>query len=152
MKLFIICSKHFYSKIEEIKNYLEGKGIEICLPNCYDDPGTEKRMEALGKEAHQEFKAKMFKQSEDTISGVDAVLVLNFDKEKDGKIYKNYIGGATFLEMYDAFRLGKGIYLYNEIPNSILYDEIDGFSPIILNGNLDLIGNKSKVRRRKKND
>ena len=51
--------------------------------------------------------------------------------------------------MYDAFRLGKGIYLYNEIPNSILSDEIDGFSPIIINGNLDLIEDNGKAKTRK---
>ncbi|MDD2180984.1 MAG: hypothetical protein PHW32_01295 [Bacilli bacterium] len=66
---------------------------------------------------------------------VDIVLVLNFDK--DG--YKNYIGGATFLEMYDAFRLGKKIYLYNDIPEGILEDEIIGFNPIIINGKLEEI-------------
>lgn len=51
----------------------------------------------------------MYKRCSETISKKDAVLVSNLDKEKDGKIYKNYIGGATFLEMYDAFRLGKKI-------------------------------------------
>ena len=81
----------------------------------------------------------MYKQSEDTISKMDAVLVLNLDKEKDGKLFENYIGGATFLEMYDAFRLGKKIYLYNDIPDGMLYDEIEGFNPIIINGDLDLI-------------
>ena len=64
---------------------------------------------------------------------------MNFDKEKDGQVLKNYIGGATFLEMYDAFRLGKKIFLYNEIPNGMLFDEIEGFNPIIINGNLDII-------------
>ena len=81
----------------------------------------------------------MYKQSEDTIKKMDSVLVLNLDKEKDSKILKNYIGGATFLEMYDAFRLGKKIYLYNDIPDGMLYDEIEGFGPIIINGNLDLV-------------
>lgn len=70
---------------------------------------------------------------------MDAVLVLNFDKEKDGEIYKNYIGGATCLEMYDAFRLNKHIYLYNDIPEGILFDEIEGFTPIVLNRDLNLI-------------
>ena len=93
----------------------------------------------LGKEEHQKFKAKMYKQSEDTISNMDAVLVLNLDKEKDGEIINNYIGGATFLEMYDAFRLGKKIYLYNDIPKGMLFDEIEGFGPIIINGDLNLI-------------
>ena len=139
MKVLIICSKKFYSKIEEVKNALEKKNVEVFLPNCYDDPTTEQRMWNLGKEEHQKFKAKMYKQSEDTISNMDAVLVLNLDKEKDGTIYKNYIGGATFLEMYDAFRLNKKIYLYNDIPDGMLYDEIEGFGPIIINGNLDLV-------------
>ena len=139
MKILVICSKKFYSKIEEVKQELEKRGNEIFLPNCYDDPTAEQKAWDLGVEEHQKFKAKMYKQSEETISEMDAVLVLNLDKEKDGKIYKNYIGGATFLEMYDAFRLNKKIYLYNDIPDGMLFDEIEGFGPIIINGNLDLV-------------
>ena len=139
MKALIICSKKFYPRIEEIKSKLEERDVEIFLPNCYDDPSTEQRMWDLGKAAHQEFKAKMYRQSENTISDMDAVIVLNYDKEKDGQVYKNYIGGATFLEMYDAFRLNKKIFLYNDIPEGMLYDEIEGFGPVIINGNLDLV-------------
>lgn len=139
MKILIICSKKFYDQIPLIKNYLEQNYHEIYLPNCYDDPTTESRMWQLGEKEHQEFKAKMYKQSEESISKMDAVLVLNFDKEKDGKVLKNYIGGATFLEIYDAFRLGKRIYFYNDIPDGILYDELHGFAPIIINGNLEKI-------------
>lgn len=137
MKILVICSKKFYSKIEEVKQELEKRGKEIFLPNCYDDPTAEQKAWDLGVEEHQKFKAKMYKQSENTISKMDAVLVLNLDKEKDGKILKNYIGGATFLEMYDAFRLGKKIYLYNDIPEGMLYDEIEGFCPTIINGDLN---------------
>ena len=137
MKILVICSKKFYSKIEEVKQELEKRGNEIFLPNCYDDPTAEQKAWDLGVEEHQKFKAKMYKQSENTISKMDAVLVLNLDKEKDGKILKNYIGGATFLEMYDAFRLGKKIYLYNDIPEGMLYDEIEGFGPTIINGDLN---------------
>lgn len=139
MKVLIICSKQFYSKIEELKRVLEDRKIEVFLPNCYDDPKTEERMWNLGKKEHQEFKTKMYKQSEETIKNMDAVLVLNYDKNKDGKIYKNYIGGATFLEMYDAFRLGKKIFLMNDVPDGMLFDEIEGFNPIILKGNIDLV-------------
>ena len=139
MKILIICSKKFYSKIEEVKKILEEKNNEVFLPNCYDDPTAEQKMWDLGKEEHQKYKAKMYKQSEETISKMDAVLVLNLDKEKEGEIFKNYIGGATFLEMYDAFRLGKKIYLYNDIPNGMLFDEIEGFGPIIIKGDLNLI-------------
>ena len=139
MKILVICSKEFYSKIEEVKQELEKSGNEIFLPNCYDDPTAEQKAWDLGVEEHQKFKAKMYKQSEDTISKMDAVLVLNLDKEKDGQVFKNYIGGATFLEMYDAFRLGKKIFLYNDIPEGMLYDEIEGFGPIVINGNLSLV-------------
>lgn len=34
---------------------------------------------------------------------------------------------------------GKEIYLWNEIPEGILFDEISGFSPKIINENLDLV-------------
>lgn len=136
MKILIICSKRFYGNIPNIKNNLEQKDMQVFLPNCYDDPKTEERMWNLGREKHQEFKAQMYKQSEETIKNMDAVLVLNFDKITDEKIEKNYIGGATFLEIYDAFRLNKKIYLYNDIPKGMLYDEIQGFDPIIINGNL----------------
>lgn len=139
MKVLIICSKQFYSKIEEIKEILKSRNIEVFLPNCYDDPSTEERMWKLGKKEHLEFKAKMYKQSEETIKNMDAVLVLNYDKNKDGEIYKNYIGGATFLEMYDAFRLDKKIFLMNDIPEGMLFDEIEGFNPIVLNGNINLV-------------
>lgn len=139
MKILIICSKKFYNRILNIKNELEKNKIEVFLPNCYDDPYTEEKMWSLGCDEHQKFKAKMYKQSEDTIKNMDAVLVLNFDKNTEGKIEKNYIGDATFLEIYDAFRLNKKIYLYNDIPKGILYDEIQGFAPIIINEDLSKI-------------
>ena len=139
MKIFIICSKQFYSKIPDIKNILEQNGHIVQLPNCYDDPSTEYKMKSLGEKQHRKFKAKMYKKSEETIKNIDAVLVLNFNKEKDGTILKNYIGGATFLEMYDAFRFNKKIYLFNDISDGILKDEIEGFSPIIINGDINLI-------------
>ena len=140
MKIFVICSKKFYDRIPDIKDKLEENGNVIYLPNCYDDPDTEFKMKALGEKEHKEFKAKMYKQSEEIVNSVDAVLVLNFDKEKDGIVLKNYIGGATFLEMYDAFKLGKKIYLWNEIPEGMLKDEIEGFDPVIINADINLIG------------
>ena len=132
MKIFLICSKNFYNKIPDIKIALEQKGHEISLPNCYDDPATESRQKALGENEHSKWKAKMLNHSTNVINENDAVLVLNF--EKNGIL--NYIGGATFLEMYDAFRLGKKIYMYNNIPEGILKDEIAGFNPIVIFGDL----------------
>ena len=38
--------------------------------------------------------------------------------------------------MYDTYLERKPIFLYNEIPNNMLEDEIEGMSPIVINGNL----------------
>ena len=135
MKILIICSKAFYKDIETIKKELEKNGHIVELPNSYYEPDAESKSWNLGKEEHAKFKARMFKMSEERIATMDAVLTLNFDK--NGK--KNYIGGATFIEIYEAFRKGKKIYLYNDIPEGMLYDEISGFSPIVINENLDSI-------------
>ncbi len=135
MKILIICSKVFYKEIEPIKAKLEEMGHEIELPNSYDEPDAEKKSLELGEKAHSEFKARMFKMSRERIENVDAVLTLNFDKNRK----KNYIGGATFLELYEAFMENKKIYLYNDIPEGILYDEISGFSPIVIHGDLSLV-------------
>jgi len=135
MKIFIICSKKFYDKVPDIKKELEDNGHKISLPNCFDDPATEGRYRDLGREAHSKWKAEMLKHSTDVIENNDAVLVINLEKHG----IKNYIGEATFLEMYDAFRLGKKIYLYNDVPDGILQDEIIGFDPIILDGDLEKI-------------
>lgn len=135
MKILIICSKSFYNKIPEIKKSLEAKGHRITLPNCYDDSSAEDRYKELGNSKHSKWKAKMIRRSLNLIKNSDAVLVLNFNK--DG--VENYIGGATFLEMYDTFCLGKKIFLYNNIPDGILADEINGFSPIIIEGDLKKI-------------
>ena len=135
MKVFIICSKAFYKDIEPIKEKLEKMGHEVELPNSYYEADAEKKSWEAGEKAHAEFKSRMLKLSAKRMKDVDAVLTLNFDK--NGK--KNYIGGATFIEIYEAFMNDKKIYLYNDIPEGMLYDEISGFSPIVINGDIDLV-------------
>ena len=135
MKILVICSKAFYDRIEPIKEKLEEMGHEIELPNSYYTPNAEKESWSKGVEAHSEFKSRMFRMSVERIKEMDAVLTLNY--EKNGK--KDYIGGSTFLELYEAFMNNKKIFLYNDIPEGILYDEISGFSPIVIHGNLDLV-------------
>jgi len=139
MKIFIVCSKSFYTKVEPIKQELEKKGHTIIVPNLYEERTKEVEPEStawnFGQTEHIKFKKNMYKMSREKIKNVDALLVLNFDKENK----KNYIGGATFLEMYNSFLENKKIYLFNDIPHGDLYDEIHGFEPTIINGNLDLI-------------
>lgn len=73
--------------------------------------------------------------SEKRIKKVDAVLCVNYKKHD----IDNYIGGVTFIEIYEAFKNNKKIFLYRDIPNGMLYDEIAGFDPIVLNEELELI-------------
>lgn len=105
-------------------------GHEIFLPNSYEFPNKEN--ELRGTSSHAIWKAQMIRLSEERIKNLDAVLVLNMDKNDQ----KNYIGGATFLEIYDAFRFNKTIYFYNDIPEGMLKDELIGFSPIVINKDL----------------
>lgn len=41
--------------------------------------------------------------------------------------------------MYDAFKMNKKIYLYNDIPEGMLKDEIIVFLPIMINQDLNMI-------------
>ena len=77
MKILLICSKAFYGKLLFFKGELEKLGHDVTMPNCWDCPETEAKYRNTSE--HSSWKAKMFKRSEDTISCMDAVLVLNFD-------------------------------------------------------------------------
>ncbi len=133
MKIMLICSKAFYGNLTEYKQSLENLGHEVFMPNCWDAPETEAKYR--GTAQHHIFKAQMYRQSEEAIKNVDAVLVLNFNKNGQA----NYIGGATFLEIYDAFRMNKKIYFVNEIPDNMLKDELIGFNPTIIGNDFSKI-------------
>ena len=135
MKILIVCSTSFYNKIEEIKKELNEKGHTVIMPNCFEEQDID--YEKMTEKEYLEFFKNMYHESREKISTVDAILVLNLDKEKYGKILNNYIGGSTFLEMYEAFMQNKKIYMLNGYPKSMLLDEIKGFNPILLNGNIN---------------
>lgn len=135
MKIWIICSKSFYDKIAPIKDALEKDGNEITLPNSYDHPGMEQESWNKSPEEHIKFKQRMFELSRNIAKTVDAALVLNFEKHG----IPDYIGGATFLEIYDAFCEKKKIFLMNDIPEGILFDELQGMNPVVIHGDLSKI-------------
>ena len=136
MKIFICCSKSFYGKIPPLQKALQKLGHTITLPNSFNNPAKENEMREKGAKDHSKWKAKMLREQERKIRANGAILVLNF--EKNGQ--PNYIGGATFLEMFKAFELQKKIFLYHPAPEGILKDEINGFAPTIINENLKLLG------------
>lgn len=140
MKIFIVCSKHFYNKILPIKEELEKSGHIVTLPNSFDAPLKEEEMKKLGSQEHSEWKQSMMKLVDPKVKANDAVLVLNF--EKNGQ--PNYIGGATFMEIVKAWELNKKIFFYNPIPESIFTDELKGINPKIINQNLSKISDNSE--------
>ena len=135
MKIFVCASKHFYIKAKPIIEELCAAGHMVTPPNCFDDPGQENRMKDLSADEYIKWKASMFQESVRHAENNDAVLVLNF--EKNG--IRDYVGGATFLEIFKAWELGKKIFFYNPIPEGILRDELVGMSPIIINGDLNKV-------------
>jgi hypothetical protein len=135
MKIFIACSKHFYSEIQMLAGILHNWGHEVSYPNSYDDPFAEERLKSMNDEEHQRWKAKMMAKDYENIAPQDAILVLNLEK----KGIPNYIGGATFLEIYKAWELGKKIFFYNPLPNCCFTDELRGINPTVINGNLELV-------------
>jgi hypothetical protein len=137
MKIFIISSASFYNKIEPIKKELENKGYTLYLPNTYEFPDLEKEAWQKGYKEHVKLEKQLFKQSEEKIKDSDAVLCINYKKHG----IENYIGGATFIEIYEAFKNNKKIFLFHDIPKGMLYDELAGFDPIILNEDLSMIDN-----------
>lgn len=136
-KIFIVCSKWCYQYVPDIKIRLEQIGYEVILPNYFEDPLIEEKIKKdMTKQEHINFCKESFRISQNKSKDSDAILVLNMNKEKDGVVYSNYIGGATLLEMYDSYLLEHPIFLYNEIPNNMLYDEIEGMNPVVLNQRL----------------
>jgi hypothetical protein len=135
MRLFLCTSKHCYDRLEPIRSALVALGHEVTMPNSYDEPFKEDEVKGLGPEEHRKWKAAMIQDQAVKIGSNDAILVVNL--EKYGQ--ENYIGGATFLEMFKAFELGKTIYLYNPIPEVSYKDEILAFAPILIQQDLSNI-------------
>lgn len=135
MKIFVCASKHNYHLLKPVMKELERKGHSVTPPNSFDEPFKEDEVKKQSTEDHIKWKSKMIRLQKEKIAQNDAILVFNW--EKHGQ--KNYIGGATFLEIFQAFDLGKKIYLMNPMPEGIFHDELTGMNPMILNGNLDLV-------------
>ena len=139
MKILIICSTSFYDRIKDVAEVLTKNGHQVKMPNCYDAPVTNDDNKKMSEQEYKDFFARMYQESREGVSNVDAVLVLNYTKVKNSQNYDNYIGASTFLEMYEAFMQNKKIYMMNDYPDNMLLDEIKGFNPTIINGDLNKI-------------
>lgn len=135
MRIHIIASKSFYDKFPSKKSALEKLGHKVTLPHTAETPDAENNIWNDGTEAHAKFVRECFDDSEKKISSADAVYLLNLEKHG----VKSYVGGATLIELYIAYRDGKKIFLENDVPEGSMYDEIMGFMPTIIHGDLTKI-------------
>ena len=135
MRVYIVCSKAFYGKIPPIKDQLEASGYQVTLPNSFDNPTKEFEMKAVGAAEHAQWKGEKLREGLVKVHDSDVVLVLNF--EKNGQ--PGYIGGATFMEIAEAWVHHKPLYFYNPVPEGMLHDELVAMTPVIINGDLSLM-------------
>lgn len=142
MKIAICGSLNFTYKIKKIFDELKKLGFNVFIPISSEKIlKGEFSLDEIKKEKEKGVFAKKFIKYDSIrayykiIKKFDAILVTNFDKNN----IKNYIGGASLLEMGFAHILNKKIFLLNKIPRMIYTDEIKAMQPIILNGNLTKI-------------
>lgn len=136
MRVLIVCSTCFYDRVGTIKKELEAKGFNVNTPNGYNTELADENYDNMTELEYVDFFKDMYWESRNKISNTDIVLVLNYDKTEE---LKNYIGASTFLEMYEACMQNKKIYVMNPLPNNFLLDELKGFGPTILNGDINNI-------------
>lgn len=136
----VICSSAtFYKHANQIKAELEAQGITTVVPknalvmaerNDYD---VSHYKTWYDDENEYYKKASYMRGHFDEINKGDIVLVIN--DEKHGQA--NYIGPNVLLEMGLAWYQNKPIYILNNLPASSPFEEeIKGFMPVVLKGNL----------------
>ena len=136
MKVFVAASSSFWDKMPAIKKKLEKLGHEVMLPSTVEDPELEKRTWQESDEAHIKLIRKLFEDSEERVGQwCDAFYLLNFDKHDT----PGYIGGAALIELYIAHREHKKIFIENDIFPGPMYDEVMGFGPAFIHGDLTKI-------------
>lgn len=136
MKVFLAASSSFWDKLPEIKEKLEALGHEVMLPSTVDDPELEERTWKDSNEAHVALIRKLFEDSEERVGKwCDAFYLLNYDKNNT----RGYVGGAALIELYIAHREHKKIFIENDVFPGPMYDEIMGFGPTFVHGDLKKI-------------
>jgi hypothetical protein len=143
MKITICGSSTFMKEMVEFRNKLNQMGHDAILHQIYVDWVNGKNLKLRKKleTEHAEVKKKLdvFKWYYNSIVNSDAILVLNFTKNG----VENYIGGNVLMEMGFAYVNDKKIFLLNPVPEIGHKDEIVAMDPIVLNGDLNKIGDSA---------
>lgn len=132
MKIALCGSMSFGKEMLEIEKKLKEEGHQVIVPEntqAYADETIriENKLEKMKLDVIRKYFHLIKKQ--------DAILVLNYTKNG----IENYVGGNSLIEMAFAHVLNKKIFLLNPIPKMNYSDEIECFSPIILNKDIKRI-------------
>lgn len=136
MKITICGSMSFAKEMLMHKENLEKMGHFVFIPS---DTVQSLTNHSLNMDISHCLEKDIQKEHFNFIANSDAILVLNYEK---GGI-NGYIGGSALMEIAVARHLDKKIFLLNQIPDikDLRYSiEIQLAKPIVLNGNLNLIG------------
>lgn len=146
MKITLCGSIAFYNEMLATKEQLEKLGHEVKMPPSRFNDGAGNPISALQYYEIRKTstsnegwiwdrKEEAMKRHFDKVVWSDAILVLNYDKNK----IEGYVGANTLMEMGLALFLNKRIYLLNQIPGISYKEEILGVKPVIINGDLNKI-------------
>lgn len=131
MKLLLSYDSKIVNRLSLFREILISLGHDI-----YDfDLLIDYNLEQINKEELRAIHQNYIIQRRKMISEADAILVLNF---KDGNGETN-IGVDEIIDIYEAFRQNKAIFIYNQISNKKIKREIQKFEPIYIDGNVKKI-------------
>jgi nucleoside 2-deoxyribosyltransferase len=149
MKIAICSSAVFAKQSREIKEKLEKIGLEAFL---YPQSVRLRHKTVDVSEYYLMRKKKLTPELLDvkrqlmdkhfaTIRECDAILVLNFDRQRK----RGYVGGNTFLEMGIAYWLGKKVYIWKKPSKRLPYfEEIMAINPINIEESVERIVQNSE--------
>lgn len=136
MKIALCHSMNFAKEAADVQKWFEREGHQ-AFPSSFNGEFlglTESEIEKLKLE--QKYNQDAMREHWATIDACDAVLVLNFDKNR----MAGYIGGNTFLEMGFAYILRKPIFLLNPVPRNPYFEtEIIAMKPMVVHGDLSKV-------------
>lgn len=141
MKIAICSSMVFSENMLEVKAELERMGHSATVSARTESYAghTQEEKEGFTLRDKNDSSKDVIAEFWEEIKGSDAILVLNYDRRG----IAHYIGGNTLMEIGFAHVLKKKIFLLNPIPDIQFYQsEIEAVRPVILNGDLTLIGKK----------
>lgn len=114
-------------------DYLTKNGYNCILPRYTEEfVSGARQIGNTGEGARRKIEGDLMRDYHKKIGNADAILVVNCS----AKGIDNYIGGNTAMEMYSAHVQNKPIFVLNDLPKDLSYqEEILAMRPICLKGN-----------------